>query len=325
MTPAMHRPAARAGVAVLCLALAGGCAGLTTTAGVVEPAQQEPTPEPTATEVAPEELVEPEMARFSKRRAMRHVRNLAGRIGVRVRATKGERRGAAYVKERFASLGYRVRIQRFDVDGRTSRNVVAWWPGALRYPIVLGAHMDSVPSSPGANDNASGVGVILEIARLARHTEHARFLRFVAFGSEEYGSDGRHHVGSQVYVNRLGDRGRRKLAGMISVDMVADGRPLLVGSFGIGPRVLGRILYRKLERAHINVDYHIMCDCSDNGPFEHAGIPGAFAYSGPEPNYHDSSDTVANLVPEDLERTGRAIRAFVKGVDRELIDRLRRY
>ncbi|HWC15239.1 MAG TPA: M28 family peptidase [Actinomycetota bacterium] len=321
----MHRPASTVAVAVLCLALGGACAGATTTGSVSEPAQQDPTPEPTVTDAAPEQLVDPEMAPFSRRRAMRHVRNLAGRIGVRARATKGERRGATYVKERFTALGYRVRMQRFDVDGRTSRNVVAWWPGALRYPIVLGGHMDTVPSSPGANDNASGVAVILEIARLARYTEHAKFLRFVAFGSEEYGSDGRHHVGSQVYVNRLGDRGRKRLAGMISVDMVADGRPLLVGSFGIGPRVLGRILYRKLERAHINVEYHVMCDCSDNGPFEHAGIPGAYAYSGPEPNYHSSSDTVGNLVPDDLERSGRAIRAFVKGVDRELVDRLRRY
>ena len=256
---------------------------------------------------------------------MDHVRALADKIGVRVRATRGELRAASYVREHLEKLGYRTLIQRFDVDGRTSRNVVAWWPGALRHPVVLGGHMDTFRESPGANDNASGIAVMLEIARLVRYTEHARFLRFVAFGSEEYGTDGRHHVGSQVYVNRLGDRGRKRLAGMISIDMIANGRPLLVGSFGIGPRILGRILYRKLERANINVDYQTLCDCSDNGPFEHAGIPGAFTYSGKEPNYHESSDTVANMVPEDLERSGRAIRVFVKDVRRRLIERLRRY
>lgn len=323
MTPVMHRPATIAFV-LLCIA-SSACATIAP-ATTSETIEATPTPEPTEI-VEPDEApdVDAEMGRFSKRRAMAHVRNLAERIGVRVRATRGERRGAAYVKERFEALGYRVRVQHFDVDGRRSRNVVAWWPGALRYPVVLGAHIDSVSGSPGANDNASGVAVILEIARLARVTRHARFLRFVAFGSEEYGRDGTHHVGSQVYVNRLGDKGRRKLAGMISVDMVADGRPLLVGSFGIGPRILGRILYRKLDRAHINVSYRIMCDCSDNGPFEHAGIPGAYAYSGPEPNYHDPSDTAGNLAPADLERSGRAIRAFVKAVDRRLIERLRRY
>ena len=61
------------------------------------------------------------------------------------------------------------------------------------------------------------------------------------------------------------------------------------------------------------------------GPFEHAGIPGSFMYSGPEPNYHDPSDTVANMDPADLERTGKAVRAFVLTVNQALIDRLRRY
>jgi Zn-dependent M28 family amino/carboxypeptidase len=256
---------------------------------------------------------------------MGHVRALAADIGVRVRSTRGETRGAAYIARHLRQLGYRVFVQKFSVDGGTSRNVVASWPGARRYPIILGAHMDSVPGSPGANDNASGVAVILEVARLVRNTEYAGFLRFVAFGSEEYGSDGRHHVGSQVFVNRLGPKGRRKLAGMISIDMVADGRPLLVGSFGIGPRVLGKILYRRLNRTPIAVRYFTLCDCSDNGPFEHAGVPGGYMYSGRESNYHDPSDTVANMVPADLERTGKAVRAFVLTVDQAMIDRLREY
>lgn len=322
MAPRMRRPATTA-VVLACLVVAG-CAA-TATPPSAKIGAESVTPEPSQSVEVRQQDPAPEMARFSKRRAMTTVRDLATDIGVRVRATRGERLGARYAKQRFLELGYEVKVQRFDVDGRTSRNVVAWLPGALRYPIILGAHIDTVVASPGANDNASGVAVILEIARLVRHTPHARFLRFVAFGSEEYGRDGRHHVGSQVYVDRLGEKGRKRLAGMISVDMVADGRPLLVGSFGIGPRILGRILYRKLDRANINVEYHTLCDCSDNGPFEHAGIPGAFAYSGREPNYHDASDTPNNLVPDDLERSGRAIRAFVKGVDRALIDRLRRY
>lgn len=265
------------------------------------------------------------LGRFTRRRAMDHVRKLAGDIGVRVRATDGERLGARYIARRFEALGYDVHIQKFSVDGGTSRNVVAWWPDARRYPIVVGGHMDSVPSSPGANDNASGVAVLLETARLARGTRQAGFLRFVAFGSEEYGSDGRHHVGSQVFVNRLGPKGRRKLGGMVSVDMVADGRPLIVGNSGISEDVLARYLYRRIDRANIGVDYRTLCDCSDNGPFEHAGIPASFMWSGEEPNYHDSSDTVANMSPRDLERTGKALRAFVRSLDQALLDRLRRY
>jgi hypothetical protein len=46
-------------------------------------------------------------------------------------------------------------------------------------------------------------------------------------------------------------------------------------------------------------------------------------YSGKDSNYHDDSDTVPNMVPADLERTGRAVRAFVEGINRSLLRRLR--
>ncbi len=255
---------------------------------------------------------------------MEHVRKLADDIGSRVRARGGELRGAQYIAERFRDLGYNVRIQRFDVDGGTSRNVVAWWPDSLRYPVILGGHMDTVPGAPGANDNASGVAVLLETARLVAGHPKARYVRFVAFGSEEYGTDGRHHVGSQVFVNRLGPRGRNRLAGAISVDMVAAGRPLLVGTSGIGPAVVARALFRKIDNAGIAVDYRTLCDCSDNGPFEHAGIPASFMWSGPQPCcYHSPDDTVPNMEPNDLERSGRALRAFVGQLTRSMIDRFR--
>jgi len=263
------------------------------------------------------------LGRFSKRRAMDDVRHLARTIGTRVRGRRGERRGALYAARRLEALGYLVKIQEFSVDGRTSRNVIARWPDSLRYPVLVGGHVDTVPRSPGANDNASGVAVILEMARLAAGEPQARYVHFAVFGAEEYGTDGRHHVGSQVFVNRLGRRGRRRLAGMVSVDMVADGRPLLVGTAGIGPTVVARTLFRKIDRAGIAVDYRTLCDCSDNGPFEHAGIPGSFMWSGSEPDYHSPSDTVANMDPDDLVRSGRALRSFVKALDRDVITRFR--
>jgi Peptidase family M28 len=262
---------------------------------------------------------------FSRARAMGHVKALARRIGVRVRATRPERRGARYIAGKLRGFGYNVRVQRFEVDGGTSRNVIASWPGSMRYPFIVGAHMDSVPRSPGANDNASGVAVMIEIARLVKDRSQAEFVKFVAFGAEEYGTDGRHHVGSQVFVNRLGSRGRQMLPGMVSVDMIADGRPLIDGTAGIGPRVVARTFLRKMRAAEINAVYRTTCDCSDNGPFERAGIPAAFLWSGDEPNYHLPSDTPRNLRPDDLFRTGRGVRAFVRDLDRDLIARLRRH
>lgn len=106
---------------------------------------------------------------------------------------------------------------------------------------------------------------------------------------------------------------------MVSIDMIADGRPLIVGTTGIAPERVARTLYRKLDQAGFAVDYEITCDCSDNGPFERAGIPGSFMWSGYEPNYHDDSDTVRNMKPKDLVRSGRAARVFLKDVDGGMI------
>ena len=252
---------------------------------------------------------------FSLPYAMRHLRRLSGRIGVRLRGAPGEYRASRYIAKEFRQKGYKTKVQKFSVDNGTSRNVVAWWPGAKRYPLILGAHMDTVKKSPGANDNASGVAILIDIARAIAGKKQALNVRLVAFGSEEYGSNGRHHVGSTVFVNRLGKKGRRRLAGMISVDMVADGRPLIIGTAGIGPTVVARALYRRLARKGFNVVYRTTCDCSDNGPFERAGIPGAFLWSGFEPNYHDDSDRIKNMSKRDLKRSGRAVRAFVKTLD----------
>ena len=268
------------------------------------------------------------IGRFKLWRAIKTVRKLAGEdgIGIRERATKNETRAARFIARKFESYGYKVRMQKFSVDGGTSRNVVAKWPGSITHPFVIGAHMDTVPDSPGANDNASGVATILEAARLSAGKRPARFIRWVAFGSEEYGDDGTHHDGSAVYVRRLGPKGRERTPGMISVDMIADGKPLLTGSFGIGPKVLGKMVYRRITRnSKIWLRYQTLCDCSDNGPFEHAGIPGAYMYSGPEPDYHSATDIPDNLQQKHLERTGRALMVFVRLIGRDTVRMLRRY
>lgn len=261
---------------------------------------------------------------YSNSNAMKHVRKLAGAggIGVRVRSKPGEHAGSRYIRRNFEALGYKTRVQTFSVDGGTSRNVIAWWPEAGRYGLVVGAHMDTVPRAPGANDNASGVAVMLEMARIAAGSDPVRFVRFVAFGSEEYGTNGKHHVGSQVYVNRLGKKGRNRLGGMISIDMIADGRPLIAGTAGIGPEIVARTVFNKM-RKKVRMTYQTLCDCSDNGPFERAGIPATFLYSGNEPNYHDPSDKPKNLKKKDLKRTGRGVRFFFKQIDLRMIRRFK--
>lgn len=313
-------------VSTIACAQAGGGAGEASATG----AESETALSPTARDAARQDeprgsetstsATTASIGAFNKARAMNHVRKLSRDIGVRVRATRRERRGIRYAARKLRDFGYRVRIQDFTVDGRTSHNVIATWPDRRSRTFVVGAHVDTVRGSPGANDNASGVAVMLENARLFAGTPQVRWVKFVAFGAEEYGTDGRHHVGSQVYVKRLGSDGRRRTAGMVSVDMVADGRPLIIGTAGIGHPRVARTIYRKLRRAGLAVDYQVTCDCSDNGPFERAGIPGAFMWSGFEPNYHDASDTVPNLRPKHLVRSGRAARELLQDIDAAMID-----
>lgn len=312
----------RLGLVLVAALMMGSCASPSDPAGT--PVGHEPQGVAISAGPSPgDEFSSEILLRYSNDRAMRHVRALAKDIGVRVRAKVGEFKASRYVAGKFAALGYETKVQKFSVDGDTSRNVIAWWPGAKRYGLVAGAHMDTVAGSPGANDNASGVAVMLEMARISAGREPARFVRFVAFGSEEYGENGAHHVGSSVYVRRLGKEGRKRLGGMVSIDMIADGRPLIAGTAGIGPEVVARTVYNKM-RKKVGMTYQTLCDCSDNGPFERAGIPAAFLYSGTEPNYHDPSDTPANLKKRDLLRTGLGVRYFFKQIDLDMIRRFRR-
>ena len=276
-----------------------------------------------ATRASPGGETAEELGRYSNSRAMRHVRALARRIGPRVRAKPAEWKASKYVRQKFESYGYETKVQKFSVDGGTSRNVVAWWPEAKKYGLVVGGHMDTVRRSPGANDNASGVAVVLEMARISANTEPSRLVRFVAFGAEEYGTNGEHHNGSQVYVNRLGKEGRGRQAGMVSIDMIGQGRPLLAATTGMAPEVVARTVHNKM-REEVAMSFRITCDCSDNGPFERAGIPAVFLWSGSEPNHHEPTDTVANLNPKHVRRTGHGFRYFLKQVDIEMIRRFRR-
>jgi Zn-dependent M28 family amino/carboxypeptidase len=96
-------------------------------------------------------------------------------------------RTAAYIDEEFSRAGYAPRHQVFEVEGHRVANIEAERRGSRRPDriLVIGAHYDSVDESPGANDNASGVAVMLELARLHATLAPPVTVRFVAFVNEE--------------------------------------------------------------------------------------------------------------------------------------------
>jgi len=149
-----------------------------------------------------------------------HVAKLAGEIGERnlMRNPQGLAAAARYIEESFEALGLSVSSQRFLQDGHEVRNLVAEIPGhGSEAILLLGAHYDSVPGSPGANDNASGVAALLELARLLKDRPHERSLRFVAFVNEEPPFFKTEQMGSRVYARQAAERGDA-IAGMFSLE-----------------------------------------------------------------------------------------------------------
>ena len=152
----------------------------------------------------------------------RHVEMLAQTIGERnVWNAASLAAAAKYIRNTLVSLGYEVRIQSFDSEGIAVHNLEVEVQGATAPEeiIVAGAHYDSVQGGPGANDNASGIAALLEIARLLDGKAAARTLRLVAFVNEEQPFSGGEAMGSRVYAERSRQRGEQ-IRAMLSLETI---------------------------------------------------------------------------------------------------------
>jgi alkaline phosphatase isozyme conversion protein len=139
-------------------------------------------------------------------------------IGPRVAGTPAEGQAAAYILSAFRDMGYDPVSQPFALNGGSSANVIAIHPGRSSQEIVVGAHYDSVNEGRGADDNASGVGVMLEMAAHMAGVETPYTLRFVAFGAEEVGLDG-----SDYYVGQMSAQAVHNTLLMVNLDSLVAG------------------------------------------------------------------------------------------------------
>ncbi|NBB84415.1 MAG: M28 family peptidase [Alphaproteobacteria bacterium] len=147
---------------------------------------------------------------------------LAGTIGERNVAAHARLTAAAeYVHARLARLGYDVNSEQYTVDDKVCRNLVAEIEGAgdPERIVVIGAHYDSAPGSPGADDNASAVAVLLALAGRFVDRDPALTLRWVAFANEEPPWFQTEHMGSLVHARACRQRGDEIVA-MIALDGV---------------------------------------------------------------------------------------------------------
>lgn len=152
----------------------------------------------------------------------KHVYMLAEQIGERNIWHYNELNdSASYIETTLAELGYDVAKQEYKVENKILKNIEAELVGTSKPEeiIIVGAHYDSVIGSTGANDNASGVAAVLEIARLLSKEKLPRTLRMVAFVNEEPPFFQTKNMGSRIYAARSRQRGEKIIA-MFSLETI---------------------------------------------------------------------------------------------------------
>ncbi|MEU4922478.1 M28 family metallopeptidase [Streptomyces parvus] len=244
--------------------------------------------------------------------------------GNRAHGRPGYKASVDYVKAKLDAAGYTTTIQQFTSNGATGYNLIADWPGGDPNKVLMaGAHLDSVSSGAGINDNGSGSAAVLETALAVSRAGHQpdKHLRFAWWGAEELGL-----VGSRYYVNNLPSAERSKLSGYLNFDMIGspnagyfvyDDDPVIEKTF-------------KDYFAGLNVPTEIEVEGdgrSDHTPFKNVGIPvgGLFTGAGSTKSaaqaqkwggtagqafdrcYHSSCDNLSNVNDTALDRNSDAV------------------
>jgi len=243
---------------------------------------------------------------------------------------------AAYLASEFASMGLEVREQEFPVGDSTSKNIIAWKNGTdpERAQVLLGAHYDSENRfatdfflaesllAPGADDDASGVAVLMEAARLVSMTAMASTVKFVAFGAEEVGYDSSGGlVGSTYYANEEALAGVEYRATII-LDMVGyrTGDRNLATVVTNGPDdYVASTIEEAAETRAVDLEIHTLVKSSakysDHASFWAEGYPSVlvteelnpFSSYPLNPYYHTEADTLDKLSLDQIEAVAEAV------------------
>ncbi|MFD2639096.1 M20/M25/M40 family metallo-hydrolase [Piscibacillus salipiscarius] len=253
-----------------------------------------------------------------------HVSYLSEEIGPRGAGTEGELQTVEYLKEQFESYGYEnVQVHEFTFNSFSGEEITSYNVEAVKEPmknhdtgqtVVVGAHHDSVPHGPGANDDASGTAALLELARVYANTPTDTTIKFVAFGAEEYGL-----WGSRKYAEAMTEEEVESTVAMFQLDMVgsadagdlvmftANGEKNMVTDLGAaaGSRVSELVPYSELGR-------------SDHVPFHNLGIPAAlFIHTPLEPWYHTEDDVIEYISKDKLKDVANIVGAAINQITRK--------
>ena len=280
--------------------------------------------------------------RLIKSRLENSVRVLSVDIGDRsLKCLSGLNGAAEFIEKSFVKSGYEVQRQRFMLGSQELVNLEVVLPGKSRPDevIVIGAHYDTVPGTPGADDNGSGVAALLELAQSFAGKPQDRTIRFVAFSNEETRDYER--MGSYVYAERCKKAGDNVI-GMISLEMLgvysdkegsqrypfpfslfypSKGNFLaFVGNTASAPFLSSCIA---AFRSRCNFpsegcnapDWVADANRSDHFPFWKFGYPGVMATDTSNfrfPLYHTADDTIEQL---DFDSMARVVGGLARTIE----------
>jgi len=238
----------------------------------------------------------------------------AGRIasiGPRPAGGLNELRAANVVKDRLNALGYSVNVQRFRLpNGRMSRNVVGRTSGPVR--VIIVAHMDGVHGTSAANDNASGVGVMLTVARYLAGEDG---VLVAAMGAEERMVTGSSwHLGSRRLTSGFTAAQKAGVRLALSVDMVGVGPTLNVRGLESSPNRSARRLLNSARARSIRATYLRDTGQSDHDDLTRGGIPAAWIEWRWDPCWHQPCDRIDRLRPDKLRDAARVVLGAARAV-----------
>ena len=188
------------------------------------------------------------------------------------------------LRELMADGGVEV-VVTVEEASKASRNVIFEVPGDGDGVVILGAHYDTVPDSIGANDNSSGMGVLLALVEELAGRTFPFTLRFIAFGSEETGLHGSRH-----YVDELTDDELDDIRAMINLDALGSGESLRL----TGDRWLTRHVSDAAQREGIalTVGRGGRGGGSDHASFRDVGVSAIFFHADDLSRINSPRDTM---------------------------------
>jgi Zn-dependent M28 family amino/carboxypeptidase len=226
---------------------------------------------------------------------------LAEDIGTRFAGTGKDREAAEFVGFCFRESGFHTVFQSFaNPAGAECRNAIAFEDAVPESYIVVGAHYDTVGTTIGANDNASGIAVMLEAARVLANEDLPIPVVFVAFGSEE-GS----HAGSKHFVASC--ESASAVRGMVNLDAVGIESHMEIGSYGkVDPWLKDHCTAAARRLGSESVDGNFGGK-SDYAAFADAGIPVACFARVDHPSAHTWDDNMGIISARGMEEFGRVL------------------